>query len=59
MMFTDLKHPFLQGQAIPVTLTFEKAGTVVVQLIVAGIAAKAPPAGGSMMMMAPAMKPKS
>ena len=42
LMFMHLKQAFVEGTTIPVTLTFEKAGTVTVQLPVGGIAAKAP-----------------
>jgi len=42
LMFTDLKQPFVKGQAIPVTLTFAKAGSVTIELAVGDIAAKSP-----------------
>ncbi len=42
LMFISLAQPFVEGETIPVTLTFEKAGTVDVELPVAGIAADAP-----------------
>jgi hypothetical protein len=45
MMF-DLKSPLKQGDAVPVTLEFEKAGKVKISLDVQGIGAQAP-AGGS------------
>jgi len=41
LMFMKLKVPFVEGESVPVTLTFEKAGTVEVQLAVGGKAAKA------------------
>jgi uncharacterized protein YcnI/copper(I)-binding protein len=34
IMFMDLNQPFVQGEAIDVTLTFEKAGDVAVKLMV-------------------------
>ena len=51
LMMVDLKHPFKQGEKVPVTLEFEKAGKVAVSLDVQGIGARAPsaPAGGAMM----------
>lgn len=42
LMFMQLKGPFVEGQTVPVTLTFEKAGTIEVQLDVGGKAADAP-----------------
>jgi copper(I)-binding protein len=42
MMFTGLKAPFVEGSMVPVTLTFEKAGTVEVELPVEGVAATGP-----------------
>ncbi|MEH6950478.1 copper chaperone PCu(A)C [Nitrobacter sp. NHB1] len=50
LMLLDLKHPFKQGETVPVTLDFEKAGKVAVSLDVQGIGASAPsaPAGGAM-----------
>jgi len=50
LMFMQLRHPFVEGESVPVTLTFEKAGAVEVQLPVAGIGADAP-AGMSGMKM--------
>lgn len=44
IMFMQLKHPFVEGETVPVTLDFEKAGTVEVQLPVGGIGADAPDA---------------
>ena len=41
MMF-DLKSPLKQGDTVPVTLEFEKAGKVKVSLDVQGIGAQAP-----------------
>ena len=34
LMFIDLKRPFKQGDKVPVTLKFEKAGEVKVELLV-------------------------
>jgi copper(I)-binding protein len=44
LMLVDLKHPFKQGEKVPVTLEFEKAGKVAVSLDVEGIGARAPTA---------------
>ncbi len=51
LMMIDLKQPFKQGETVPVTLRFEKAGEVAISLNVQGIGAGAPGGGGSMMMM--------
>ncbi|MCO5131120.1 MAG: copper chaperone PCu(A)C [Xanthobacteraceae bacterium] len=52
LMLIDLKQPFKQGESVPVTLRFEKAGEVAISLSVQGIGAGAPGAhGGAMMMM--------
>jgi hypothetical protein len=48
LMLQDLKGPFKEGEKVPVTLEFEKAGKVVVSLDVQGVGAQAP--GGGMMM---------
>ncbi len=42
LMMFDLKSPLKQGDAVPVTLEFEKAGKVKVSLDVQGIGAQAP-----------------
>jgi copper(I)-binding protein len=42
MMFIGLKAPFVEGETVPVTLTFEKAGTVEVDLPVEGAGATGP-----------------
>lgn len=42
LMFMELKEPLVEGTQVPVTLTFEKAGTVEVLLDVQAFAAKAP-----------------
>ncbi|MDA9409425.1 copper chaperone PCu(A)C [Bradyrhizobium sp. CCBAU 45384] len=47
LMLQDLKGPFKEGQKVPVTLEFEKAGKVSVSLDVQGVGA---PGGGGMMM---------
>lgn len=53
LMMFDLKNPLKQGDAVPVTLKFEKAGEVKVSLAVQGVGAQAPgdaAPGGAMMM---------
>ncbi len=54
VMLVNLKHPLEPGKVVGVTLKFEKAGTVEVELPVAAIGAPAPGvaagAGGTMMM---------
>ena len=42
LMFMQLKQALVEGTKLPVTLTFEKAGTVEVELDIEGIAATAP-----------------
>lgn len=42
MMFMQLAGPLVEGTSFPVTLTFEKAGTVTVELSVASPGAKVP-----------------
>ncbi len=42
LMFTELRQPLVQGTTIPLTLNFEKAGSVEVELDVGGPGAKAP-----------------
>jgi hypothetical protein len=42
LMMFDLKNPLKQGDTLPVTLTFEKAGKVNVSLAVEGIGAQGP-----------------
>lgn len=39
LMFIGLAEPFVEGEEVPVTLTFEKAGTVTIQLPVAALGA--------------------
>jgi periplasmic copper chaperone A len=42
LMMFDLKSPLKQGDTLPITLKFEKAGEVKVSLAVQGIGAQAP-----------------
>lgn len=50
LMMMDLKSPLKQGDKLPVTLEFEKAGKVAVTLEVQAVGAKGPGGdGGSMM----------
>ena len=42
LMLQELKGPFKQGDKVPVTLQFEKAGKVAVTLDVQGVGAQAP-----------------
>jgi copper(I)-binding protein len=44
LMLTDLKSPLKQGDKVPVTLEFEKAGKVTLSLAVQGVGAKGPSA---------------
>jgi copper(I)-binding protein len=48
---TDLKKPLKQGDTLPLTLEFEKAGKVAVTLDVQGVGAKGPGGEGGGMMM--------
>jgi len=50
LMMFDLKRPLKQGDKLPVTLEFEKAGKVQVSLDVQGVGAQAPAGGGKMEM---------
>jgi copper(I)-binding protein len=50
LMLQDLKGAFKEGEKVPVTLQFEKAGKVAVSLDVQGVGAQAPGGGGNMMM---------
>ena len=45
IMLTGLKQPLKQGDHVPLTLTFQHAGAVTVQAVVAGPGASAPPPG--------------
>ena len=60
LMMMNLKSPFKQGDSVPVTLKFEKAGEVKVSLAVQGVGAQAPgdaaPSGGMMKKMPSGMK---
>ena len=47
LMLQELKGPFKQGDKVPVTLQFEKAGKVAVSLDVQGVGAQAPGDGGA------------
>jgi copper(I)-binding protein len=47
LMLFDLKSPLKQGDKVPVTLEFEKAGKVTVSLDVQGIGAQAPASADS------------
>ena len=42
LMLQELKGPFKQGDKVPVTLQFEKAGKVAISLDVQGVGAQAP-----------------
>ncbi len=42
IMFMGLNGPLVEGETVPVTLTFAKAGTITVELAVGGTAADAP-----------------
>jgi copper(I)-binding protein len=46
LMMLDLKAPLKQGDKLPVTLQFEKAGSVAVTLDVQGVGAKGPAVEG-------------
>jgi copper(I)-binding protein len=46
LMMMELKAPLKQGDKVPVTLEFEKAGKVAVSLDVQGVGAQAPAAAG-------------
>ncbi len=60
LMMFDLKGPLKQGDTVPITLKFEKAGEVKVSLAVQGIGAQAPgdaaPGGAMMKKMPDGMK---
>lgn len=42
LMFMQLREPLVEGTTIPLTLTFERAGTITVDMGVAGFAADTP-----------------
>src|SRR5262249_38854409 len=46
LMMMNLKSPLKQGDKMPVTLEFEKAGKVAITLDVQGVGATGPAAGG-------------
>jgi hypothetical protein len=46
LMMMDLKSPLKQGDKMPVTLQFERAGKVAVSLDVQGVGAQGPAAAG-------------
>ena len=46
LMFVDIRQPFKEGDVVPVTLTFEKAGEVSVQARVGGLSARSAAHGG-------------
>ena len=56
LMIMDLKSPLKQGDKVPVTLEFEKAGKVAVTLDVQGVGAQGPGGGDGRMKMSPGMK---
>lgn len=43
LMFIDLKRPLKEGETVPVTLNFEKAGEVRAEFQVGGLGASSPP----------------
>ena len=45
LMLMDLKNPLKQGEKVPLTLEFEKAGKVTLSLDVQGVGAQAPASG--------------
>ena len=47
LMMMDLKSQLKQGDKVPVTLEFEKAGKVTVSLDVAGVGAQGPAGAGA------------
>ncbi|WP_291571214.1 copper chaperone PCu(A)C [Bradyrhizobium sp.] len=51
LMFSDLKKPLRQGDKVPVTLEFEKAGKVSLSFDVQGVGAQGPGAGSGGMDM--------
>ena len=51
LMFIKLKHDLKQGEELPVTLTFAKAGTVETMLPIMPVGSKGPAAGGNTMNM--------
>src|ERR1700761_6900670 len=55
LMLFDLKNPLKQGDKVPLTLEFEKAGKVTLSLDVQGVGAQGPAAGDGTK-MSPGMK---
>jgi hypothetical protein len=51
LMFIKLKHDLKQGEELPVTLTFAKAGTVEAMLPIMPVGSRGPAAGGNTMNM--------
>jgi copper(I)-binding protein len=47
LMMLDLRSPLKQGEKLPVTLEFEKAGKVKLSFDVQGVGAQAPATGGN------------
>jgi periplasmic copper chaperone A len=56
LMIMDMKSPLKQGDKLPLTLQFEKAGKVAVTLDVQGVGAQGPGGSDGMMKMSPGMK---
>ena len=60
LMLFDLKSPLKQGDKLPVTLEFEKAGKVKLSLDIEGVGAQGPAGaadtGGGIMKKTPGMK---
>lgn len=50
LMIMNLKSPLKQGEKLPITLQFEKAGRVTVTLDIEGVGAKGPEGAGGMEM---------
>ena len=44
VMLMDVKQPLVEGESLPLTLTFEQAGTIEVEADIAAIGADGPPA---------------
>lgn len=42
VMFMGLKKPFVEGEKLPLTLVFEKAGEMQIEFVVQGVGAKQP-----------------
>jgi periplasmic copper chaperone A len=58
LMMFDLKGPLKQGDKLPVTLDFEKAGKVALSLTIEGVGAQAPGANTGMEMQKAPGEPK-